>query len=94
VSGLQLTFASCRYDRPEAIRDGDVAVEGVDLNCITLKSGPDVFDRMVGGREFDVAELTRPIQLADLFVPLPGEPGICACAPDFRRSLLVQPILR
>jgi 4,5-dihydroxyphthalate decarboxylase len=42
----------------EAIRDGDVAVEGVDLNCITLKSGRDVFDRMVGGREFDVAELS------------------------------------
>jgi 4,5-dihydroxyphthalate decarboxylase len=42
----------------EAIRDGDVAVEGADLNCITLKSGRDVFDRMVGGREFDVAELS------------------------------------
>jgi 4,5-dihydroxyphthalate decarboxylase len=58
VSRLPLTFASCRYDRLEAIRDGDVAVEGVELNCITLKSGRDVFDRMVGGREFDVAELS------------------------------------
>jgi 4,5-dihydroxyphthalate decarboxylase len=58
MSRLALTFASCRYDRLEAIRDGDVAVEGVDLNCITLKSGRDVFDRMVGGREFDVAELS------------------------------------
>jgi 4,5-dihydroxyphthalate decarboxylase len=58
VSRLLLTFASCRYDRMEAIRDGDVAVEGVDLNCITLKSGRDVFDRMVGGKEFDVAELS------------------------------------
>jgi 4,5-dihydroxyphthalate decarboxylase len=42
----------------EAIREGTVAIEGVDLNCITLKSGRDVFDRMVGGREFDVAELS------------------------------------
>jgi 4,5-dihydroxyphthalate decarboxylase len=58
VSRLPLTFASCRYDRLEAIRDGDVEVEGVALNCITLKSGRDVFDRMVGGREFDVAELS------------------------------------
>jgi 4,5-dihydroxyphthalate decarboxylase len=58
VSRLPLTFASCRYDRLEAIRDGDVAVEGVELNCLTLKSGRDVFDRMVGGREFDVAELS------------------------------------
>jgi 4,5-dihydroxyphthalate decarboxylase len=58
VSRLPLTFAGCRYDRLEAIRDGDVTVEGVELNCITLKSGRDVFDRMVGGREFDVAELS------------------------------------
>ncbi len=56
MSRLRLTFASCRYDRLEAIRDGDVAVEGIDLTCITLKSGRDVFDRMVGGQEFDVAE--------------------------------------
>lgn len=58
MSRLPLTFASCRYDRLEAIRDGDVVVEGVDLTCITLKSGRAVFDRMVGGMEFDVAELS------------------------------------
>jgi 4,5-dihydroxyphthalate decarboxylase len=67
VSRLALTFASCRYDRLEAIRDGDVTVEGVDLTCITLKSGRDVFDRMVGGREFDVAELS-----ASEFISLHG----------------------
>jgi 4,5-dihydroxyphthalate decarboxylase len=67
VSRLPLTFASCRYDRLEAIRDGDVEVEGVDLTCITLKSGRDVFDRMVGGREFDVAELS-----ASEFISLHG----------------------
>jgi 4,5-dihydroxyphthalate decarboxylase len=58
VSRLHLTFAACRYDRLEAIREGNVAVEGVDLTCLTLKSGRDVFDRMVGGQEFDVAELS------------------------------------
>jgi 4,5-dihydroxyphthalate decarboxylase len=42
----------------EAIRDGDIRIEGIDLNCITLKSGRDVFDRMIGGNEFDVAELS------------------------------------
>jgi 4,5-dihydroxyphthalate decarboxylase len=67
LSRLPLTFASCRYDRLEAIRDGDVVVEGVDLTCITLKSGRDVFDRMVGGREFDVAELS-----ASEFISLHG----------------------
>ena len=64
---LPLTFACCRYDRMEAIREGPVEVEGVDLTCLTLKSGRDVFDRMVGGQEFDVAELS-----ASEFVSLAG----------------------
>jgi len=51
----------------EAIREGSVAVEGVDLICITLRSGRDVFDRMVGGAEFDVAELS-----ASEFISLAG----------------------
>jgi len=51
----------------EAIREGSVAVEGVDLTCITLRSGRDVFDRMVGGAEFDVAELS-----ASEFISLAG----------------------
>jgi CheY-like chemotaxis protein len=51
----------------EAIREGAVTVEGVDLTCITLKSGRDVFDRMVGGQEFDVAELS-----ASEFISLHG----------------------
>jgi 4,5-dihydroxyphthalate decarboxylase len=58
VPRLPLTFACCRYDRMEAIREGLVTVEGVDLTCLTLKSGRDVFDRMGGGEEFDVAELS------------------------------------
>src|SRR5262245_13044009 len=58
MSRLHLTFACCRYDRMEAIREGGVPVKGVELTCITLKSGRDIFDRMVGGREFDIAELS------------------------------------
>jgi 4,5-dihydroxyphthalate decarboxylase len=71
VSRLALTFACCRYDRMEAIREGAVAIEGIDLNCITLKSGREVFDRMVGGQEFDVAELS-----ASEFISLAGR-GDC-----------------
>ena len=67
MSRLRLTFACCRYDRMEAIREGAVTVDGVDLTCITLKSGRDVFDRMVGGQEFDVAELS-----ASEFISLHG----------------------
>jgi 4,5-dihydroxyphthalate decarboxylase len=68
MSHLRLTFACCRYDRMEAIREGAVTVEGVKLTCITLKSGRDVFDRMVGGSEFDVAELS-----ASEFISLAGK---------------------
>ena len=68
MSRLQLTFACCRYDRMEAIREGIVRPEGVHLTCITLKSGRDVFDRMVGGSEFDVAELS-----ASEFISLTGQ---------------------
>ena len=67
MPSLPLTLACCRYDRMEAIREGIVTVEGVDLTCLTLKSGRDVFDRMVGGEEFDVAELS-----ASEFVSLQG----------------------
>jgi 4,5-dihydroxyphthalate decarboxylase len=81
VSRLALSFACCRYDRLEAIRDGDVRIDGIDLNVITLKSGRDVFDRMVGGNEFDVAELSASeyISLAGAgerpFVALPVFPS-------------------
>ena len=71
MARLHLTFAACRYDRLEAIREGVVGVEGVELTCITLKSGRNVFDRMVGGQEFDVAELS-----ASEFISLTGK-GAC-----------------
>ena len=81
MSRLPLSFACCRYDRIEAIRDGDIRIEGIDLNCITLQSGRDVFDRMVGGNEFDVAELSASeyISLAGAgdrrFIALPVFPS-------------------
>jgi 4,5-dihydroxyphthalate decarboxylase len=71
MSRLHLSFACCRYDRMEAIREGLVTVKGVELTCLTLKSGRDVFDRMVGGHEFDVAELS-----ASEFISLHGK-GDC-----------------
>ena len=71
MSRLCLTFASCRYDRMEAIRAGEVVPEGIDLNTIAFASGREIFDRMVGGREFDVAELS-----ASEFISLMGR-GDC-----------------
>ncbi len=55
---LSLTFASCRYDRVEALRTGDVQPDGIDLRMQMFPVGREIFDRMVGQREFDVAELS------------------------------------
>jgi 4,5-dihydroxyphthalate decarboxylase len=58
MARLPLTFASCRYDRVEALRTGDVQPEGIELEMIMFAAGREIFDRMVGAREFDVAELS------------------------------------
>ena len=55
---LNLTYASCKYDRMEALRSGEVAAEGIDLNFMVFPSGRQIFDRMVGGQEFDASELS------------------------------------
>jgi 4,5-dihydroxyphthalate decarboxylase len=58
MSSLPLTFASCKYDRMEALRSGEVTADGIDLDMRVFEAGREIFDRMVGGREFDVAELS------------------------------------
>lgn len=67
MSALPLTYASCRYDRIEPLRAGEVPVEGIDLNVIIFPSGRQIFDRMVGGEEFDASELS-----ASEFISLTG----------------------
>jgi 4,5-dihydroxyphthalate decarboxylase len=67
MSRLKLTYASCKYDRIEALRTGEVTVEGVDLNVMVFPSGRQIFDRMVGGEEFDASELS-----ASEFISLAG----------------------
>ena len=71
MARLPLTFASCRYDRVEALRTGDVQPDGIDLKMLMFAAGREIFDRMVGGREFDVAELS-----ASEFISLMGR-GDC-----------------
>jgi 4,5-dihydroxyphthalate decarboxylase len=58
MSKLTLTFACGPYDRMEALRYGHIEVEGIDLNFIPIQAPREIFDRMVGGREFDVSELS------------------------------------
>jgi 4,5-dihydroxyphthalate decarboxylase len=67
MSRLPLTYASCKYDRIEALRSGEVQVEGIDLNVMVFPSGRQIFDRMVGGEEFDASELS-----ASEFISLMG----------------------
>lgn len=58
MSLLPLTFACGPYDRMEALRYGRVDVEGIDLNFLEIQSPREIFDRMVGGREFDLSEMS------------------------------------
>jgi 4,5-dihydroxyphthalate decarboxylase len=58
MSRLRLTFACGKYDRTEALRSGEVTVEGIDLNYIAIEAPREVFDRMGGGEEFDAAEFS------------------------------------
>lgn len=67
MNRLKLTFACGPYDRTEALRTGEVAVEGIDLNYLSIQAPREIFDRMVGALEFDVSELS-----ASEFISLTG----------------------
>lgn len=58
MTRLALTFACGSYDRTEALRTGEVPIEGIDLNYLSIEAPREIFDRMVGGLEFDVSELS------------------------------------
>ena len=55
---LQMSFACGLYDRMNALYTGEVRPEGIDLNFLAIHHPRDVFDRMVGGHEFDASELS------------------------------------
>ena len=57
MSALQLSFACWDYDRTRAIQNGQVQVEGVDLNFVPLRV-EETFYRMLRHQEFDVAEMS------------------------------------
>jgi 4,5-dihydroxyphthalate decarboxylase len=57
MSKLKLTLACARYDRTQALIDGRVQPEGVDLTCLPLRPG-ETFWRMLNHGEFDVSEMS------------------------------------
>jgi 4,5-dihydroxyphthalate decarboxylase len=54
---LELTIACGRYDRTQALIDGRVQPEGVDLTFIPLRPG-ETFWRMLNHGEFDASEMS------------------------------------
>jgi len=54
---LKLTMACGRYDRTQALIDGRVEPEGVDLTFIPLRPG-ETFWRMLNHEEFDCSEMS------------------------------------
>ena len=83
MADLKLTFACGGYDRMEALRNGAVKPEGIDLDFLEIQAPREIFDRMVGKREFDVSELSSSEFIAMTaagecpFVALPVFPSKC-----------------
>jgi 4,5-dihydroxyphthalate decarboxylase len=57
MSKLRLTLACWDYDRTQALADGSVQPEGIDLDYLKLEV-EETFFRMLRNREFDVAEMS------------------------------------
>lgn len=57
MAKIKLTLACGKYDRTQALMDGTVQPEGVELNYIALGPG-ETFWRMLNNEEFDVSEMS------------------------------------
>ena len=55
---LKLTFACGPYDRIEPLRTGEIGIEGVDLDVVSVQSPRELFDRMNRGAEFHISEMS------------------------------------
>jgi 4,5-dihydroxyphthalate decarboxylase len=58
MAKLQLTFACGLYDRMIPLFAGQVQPDGIDLNFIPIDNPREIFDRMAGGQEFDLSEMS------------------------------------
>jgi 4,5-dihydroxyphthalate decarboxylase len=57
LPNIHLTLACEDYDRMQALADGRVVVDGVDLTYLRLQV-EETFFRMISNREFDIAEMS------------------------------------
>lgn len=78
---IPMTFACGPTDRMQALANGEVEPLGLALNFLRIHHPRDVFDRMVGGHEFDASELsaseyiTRHVAGDRSFVAIPAFPS-------------------
>jgi 4,5-dihydroxyphthalate decarboxylase len=81
VSRLKLSLACGFYDRTDALRTGDVKVDGIDVDFILISNPREIFDRMGGKQEFDVSEFSSSEYISRLgrgdrsFVAIPVFPS-------------------
>lgn len=93
MAKLQLSFACALYDRMLPLYKGQVNPDGIELNFIPMDGTPGaraIFDRMSGGLEFDVSEMsstefiTRHVREKSPLVAIP-----VFTSRNFRHSMMV-----
>jgi 4,5-dihydroxyphthalate decarboxylase len=57
MASLRLNLACGPYDRTQALRDGTIQAEGIDLNYIQMQPA-EIFWRMLQFKEFDASEMS------------------------------------
>jgi len=80
MSDLDLKIGAFRYDTTRALFDGTVTIDGAETAMETAATLPEIFIRVIRGREFDVAELGLTFYLRTLdqdapFIAVPAFPN-------------------
>jgi len=57
MTKLRLSLACGPYDRTQALRDGTIQADGIELNYLTMQPA-EIFWRMLQYKEFDVSEMS------------------------------------
>ncbi|MDP6180345.1 MAG: hypothetical protein QGG48_10675 [Desulfatiglandales bacterium] len=57
MNKIELTLACEHYDRTEALREGKIKPEGIDLICLSFRPH-EIFWRMIRHTDFDIAEMS------------------------------------
>ena len=57
MTKLRLSLACGPYDRTQALRDGTIQADGIELNYLTMQPA-EIFWRMLQYQEFDVSEMS------------------------------------